>query len=496
MTAKKTLLATTSLAAAILLAPAANAAKTPAAVPSNQEMMDRLERVERELQSEKEKNASLRTRVSTVEQAAADPVWSFSNGRPTITSGDGRFSLALRTRFQADVANFFQQDDLPPTVVARDLGSGAVIRRAYLGVEGRVFQDWWYEFRLNFGGTNAEGAELNLARIAYLGIPNFRINLGVIQPIFTLDNTTSSGNLMFIERAEVINIATDNFGGEDARRGVELTFQKQNFLLPGDNFILSGAFTGAKTGDATGHGTSSGGAGDEQSQVLGRLAYRLWSDGFSNVQIGGSAARIMHFNPTTGTMNLQDRPQMRVDGTRLVSTGGLSAKSGSGMWGADAAMNFRNLYLGGEYYRYSIERPSGGDPDFSGWYAAGSWVITGEMKPYSASAMNNEFGSWGSPRVSRPFSLKGGSWGAWEFAARYSELDLNWNEGVAGAATPAGGVRGGTEKIVTVGLNWYPNNNIRVMLNDMIVKVDRLNGAGDQIGQDLNILGARFQFQM
>ncbi len=168
--------------------------------------------------------------MSTVEQATADPVWSFANGRPTITSGDGRFSLSLRTRFQFDMADFMQKRNLPSAVTgaARDLGNGAVIRRAYFGVEGRAFQDFWYEFRLNLGGSNDDGAlatgntsggnvvslnasdsVMNLARIAYVGIPNFRINAGVIQPIFTLDDTVSSGQIMFIERAEINNIATD-----------------------------------------------------------------------------------------------------------------------------------------------------------------------------------------------------------------------------------------------------------------------------------------------
>ncbi len=94
--------------------------------------------------------------------------------------------------------------------------------------------------------------------------------------------------------------------------------------------------------------------------------------------------------------------------------------------------------MGGEYYQTSVDRPTGGNPKFDGWYVAGSWVLTGELKGYNVSAMNNEIGSWGAPRVSRPFSLKGGSWGAWEFVTRYSDMDLNWHEGVAGLATPAG----------------------------------------------------------
>lgn len=518
-------LASTSLGAALLLAsPAAFAAKTPPVVtkgptgPSNGELEQRIEKLESTVQKTNEQNAALRTRLSTVEQAEADPVWSYANGRPTITSGDGRFSLSLRTRFQFDVANFFQKSNLGTGAPGqlfnvpasdRDLSSGAVIRRAYLGIEGRAFQDFWYEYRLDAGGGGtAEGsAILNLGRIAYVGIPHFRINVGVIQPIFTYGDTVSSGQLMFIERAEIDNIAVGTFGGSDARRGIELTLQNADWLTPGDNLLLSGAFTGSTTTSATGHGT----AGDEPTQVLGRAAYRLWSNGRSNFQIAGSAANILHRSPTVSALSLSDRPEMRVDGTALINASIPDVDRGS-MWGVDTEFNIGSFYLGGEYHRYNLTRErtpgaaSATNPSapatahFSGWYVEGSWILTGEAKPYAVSNMNNEIGSWGAPRVSHPFSLKGGSWGAWEFAARYSDTDLNWRENIGGAVNP--GVAGGEEKIVTLGLNWYLNNNVRLVLNDMIVKVDRqtavgvVAGDGSQRGQDLNILGLRMQFQM
>jgi phosphate-selective porin OprO/OprP len=497
-------LATTSLSAALMLAtPAAFAAKEPAASgASNQELIQRIERLENKMQQTNETNGALRTRLSTLEQDVADPHWAFSNGRPTISSGDGRFSLAIRTRFQTDVASFMQDDNLPATVVGRDLSSGAVVRRAYLGIEGRSFKDFWYEFRLNFGGTNAEGAALNLARIAYVGIPNFRINLGIIQPIFTYGNTVSSGQLTFIERAEAINIATDNFGGEDARRGVELTFQKTDFLHPGDNFLLSGSYTGAVIASATGHGAG----GDEQSQMLGRFAYRLWSDGVSNLQIGASAANLLHLSPTTAGINLQDRPEIRIDGTQLVSTGAMTARNGTNMWGVDAEFNINRFFMAGEYMNYNVLRaPIAGvaqaDAEFKAWYVEASFVLAGASKVYGASAMNNEYGSWGAPRVSAPFSLAGGTWGGWELAARYAKTDLDHNEGIAGAAAPLAatgnlGVRGGESEIVTLGLNWYLNNNVRIALNDLFISTDRLNAAGARAGQDLNVVAARFQFQM
>src|SRR5690606_30257104 len=94
---------------------------------------------------------------------------------------------------------------------------------------------------------------------------------------------------------------------------------------------------------------------------------------------------------------------------------------------------------------------------------------------------------------SSPFSL-GGGLGAWELAARYSVADLNDNECVAGAATPVGGIRGGEQKITTVGLNWYPIKNVRMMFEYLVVDVEKLNGAGADIGQDHKAYATRVQF--
>ena len=53
--------------------------------------------------------------------------------------------------------------------------------------------------------------------------------------------------------------------------------------------------------------------------------------------------------------------------------------------------------------------------------------MTGETKAYSPSAINNEVGGFNAPVPSRPFSLSGDSWGAWELVARYSDTNLNWH---------------------------------------------------------------------
>jgi phosphate-selective porin OprO/OprP len=414
-----------------------------------------------------------------------DPVWSFANSRPTIRSADGQFELAIRGRFQYDAGSFFQSRDLPASVTTgRDLHNGSHFRRAQLGIEGTAFGDFDYEFAFEYGssGTERPGQILRL-RLAYTGIPNFIINAGAIQPRFTLDDSTSSGDLTFIERSSIANTILDPFGGSDSRRGIEVRFQKQGVMRNGDNLMIATAFTGERIAIAK--------TDDEGTQILGRLAYRFYSDQKSNFQIGASASYIL--NEPDKMMAFHDRPESRIDGTRLVGFGrtGLPASVGSKsatLIGVEGAMNYGPLTMQGEFYRYRLSRTDSAlrDPSFKGWYLQGSYILTGEMRPYNAGRA-----AFGTPSPRNPFRAGPNAWGAWEIKARYSVNDLN---AFAFDANPANRVRGGEQRIISTGLNWYVNRNVRWLFDYSFVDVNRLDAAGLPAGQDFNVLSGRMQF--
>ena len=73
---------------------------------------------------------------------------------------------------------------------------------------------------------------------------------------------------------------------------------------------------------------------------------------------------------------------------------------------------------------------------------------------------------------------------------------IEYTGGIGAACTGIllGCIRGGEEKIWTVGLNWYLNNNVLMRFNYLIVDVNKLNAAGQQIGQNFNVLAIRLQF--
>jgi phosphate-selective porin OprO and OprP len=508
----------------------------------NQPLEERVKALEDALTQKSNEDQAYRARLSTLEQQVADTVWSFDNSRPTVQSADGRFLMSLRYRLQLDTVLFDQNSGIGSSNAQfKDLNSGLAVRRFYLGAEGRAFRDFWYELRLDFGGSNFETTNplVNLARVAYnwgnlayANQPHFRINAGILQPIFTYGDAVSSSSTTFLERADLVNVATAGYGGLDPRHGVELTFQQADIFQPGDNLVISGALTAA-SGAANPPGAFT--ATDEGTQILGRAVYRLWSDGFSNVQVGANGSHILSLTGVAApggirTIALQDRPEVRVDGNRLVSTANSTllgaststmniAETGGSLWGLEGGGNLNNFFLYGEYMKFGMDRnvtcagctPFGGtagvnpgNPEFSGWYVEGSWILTGETKTYSPLATNNEYATFNNPRVITPFDWESGAWGVWEVAARYSDLDLNWNPGAIGqtpAQAPIGGVRGGEEKIWTLGLNWYLNNNVLMRFNYLIIDVNKLGfvtsgGATtlQQIGQNLNAFALRLQY--
>ena len=161
--------------------------------------------------------------------------------------------------------------------------------------------------------------------------------------------------------------------------------------------------------------------------------------------------------------------------------------------GVEAAGNYKNVYAQGGYFGFDVARRNGvlSDPNFSGWYLQASWLLTGEQKPYRP-----ERGAYGAPKPNDPLTWDKGGIGAWEIAARYSDLNLDFQAGLPGTAKTAAGFRGGDQKIYTVGLNWYPNTAIRFVLDYQHTDVDRLNNAGASIGAKLDTISLRTQLSL
>lgn len=379
--------------------------------------------------------ADLKTRIMTA------PALKFDHGRPTFVSADGAFSLALRATVQFD-AGYFAQGRNPPTV---DLNSGTNFRRAQLGFAGTAWRDWSYNFTYDFGGSGVEQrGYLYRAYIQYDGFKPFGIRIGAFAPPANVEDATGGANLLFLERPSAATIARGLAGGS-SRQGIDLFAQ-------GERYLVSVAMTGGKSTDPV--------TFDEQQGVVGRASYLVVDlPGFQWL-LDADASHVFRLADTApghppGSVSLANGPEMAVDASRTVDTGPLSAQ-GVSEAGLETAGVWGPVYGEAGWFGYRVRRATLPSPSFSGWYVEGAVSLTGEPRPYDPVTA-----SFRMPAPEHPLGTPGGM-GAFEAAARFSRVDLDWRPDLSPAA---GGVTGGVQDVWSLGLNWYPNTVLKFMLD-------------------------------
>lgn len=440
--------------------------------------------------------------IATLKQA---PAGSFvtptlANGRPSLASADGRFTANIKAVLMLDTGKYFQKNNLPASVTNRDLNEGSNFRRARLGLDGRMFRDFDYSFIYEFGGSGAEDpGRLIEAAITYTAIKPLRITVGAFQPNVSLAGAVSTNQMPILERPSPAEIAR-NVAAGTGRIGAQVS--GSGVLGDGDTglatrWFASTAFTGNVASSISSTGAATPQPFDEQTAWVGRIALAPYSGTDWQGHLGVNYQYVLQLNDAGPGANvrygaqLRDRPELRLDGTRLIDTGLIDARHVTVM-GLEGALQVGPFTFESEYFHYKIDRrittvaiPT--DPSFSGWYAQGSWILTGETRPYSAVDARID-----APKPLYNFNPQAGTWGAFELAARYSLTDLNYRAGTGGLPV-LGAVRGGEQKISTIGLNWYLNPSMRIMLDYQHVKVDRLGATGLQVGQTYNAVAARGQ---
>ena len=431
---------------------------------------------------------------------------SLPNGKPMLATADKSFTANIRAIVMFDAGAYLQKDHLPSTITgtASHLNNGTNFRRARFGIDGKLFKDFDYALIYEFGGSGAEDAgHIQEAWAQYNGLKPLRIRIGAFEPNIGLSAATSTSQMPFMERPSSAEIARGVAAG-DSRSAIQVA--SNGIFGEGDSGIATRWFvSGAVTGNTVSTVNSTGGFATqpfgEQEAIIGRVALAPFDSTNWQAHFGFNAQYVFRPNDATGgtaanpryPVQLRDRPELRIDATRLVDTGAIDARHVT-VYGGEAGLTVRNFLVEGEYFKYKIDRRQAtatanlGDPDFDGWYVQGVYVITGEPRPYNPAEARFD-----APKMAYNFNPAAGTWGAWEIGARYSDINLNWNDGVFGRATPAGGIRGGEQKIYTVGLNWYLNPAIRLMLDYSHVEVDRLNSAGADQGQKFNTIALRSQ---
>jgi len=143
-------------------------------------------------------------------------------------------------------------------------------------------------------------------------------------------------------------------------------------------------------------------------------------------------AGVRYAGATDGFVQLRGKPESDVT-SNYVDTGNIPA-SNQKEFGLECLWNHDNFSVLTEYVRSQVNATPFANPSFYGAYVTGSWIITGEHRPYDRNV--------GFARRLIPEHR----WGAFELAARYSHLDLE-NKSVHGGVMDKG----------LLDFSWYPN---------------------------------------
>lgn len=482
-----------------------------AAAPQDRAQDERLRTLEQEVQN-------LSTQIEDMKRSASAQYdeeqsgkrnavkLTIDNGRPTIASADGRFTASIRALAQLDWGAYFQTSKAMtfPAAYAPDLSTGANFRRVYLGLQGKLFGDWSYNLNFDFGGSGGTEApgHVQSVYLEYDGLAPFAIRVGAYPAPSNLEDSTSSGDTIFLERNAPSDLQR-NLAGGDGRDAISLLYQ-------GDQLFGALSYTGDKIQET-------GSIFGEQQALVGRASYLFYSSPDVHWLAGVNGTYVMH--PPGGlarntafpsaalsngaartTFSLSDPPELTIDenGFKLANTTSLSATHVA-QWGVETAGNYYNLYGQAGYYGFEVTRAPENftvftasatsnpalitpkNDHFTGWYLQGAWTLTGEERTYSTAT-----GAFTPPKPDHPFNLDSGDWGALELAARYSDLDLNdrvldpgnvvtnWTGVSTKTYTFFNTVRGGDQHIWTAALNWFPVNSVKLALQYQYIQLSRL----------------------
>jgi len=493
---------------------AATPQATQDAIKAQQAQIDYLKQ-QLEAMSEKLQQMQVKQVTDTKAAAAKPPapkVTQSATSKFAIESADGQYSVGLTGGLQGDIGYYPGFDAKNKSIGPQNLNSGFNARRARIGVTGKAAGDFTYTFIYDAGNSSDATAKgIEAAQVAYLGLKNFQFDVGYGSQPFTMDQSTSSYDTLFMERSTPTNIALALNTGDNrsAIGGRYFT----------DRLWVGAYVTGPAVGDV--HGQA------ERIGAFQRIAYQVLSDPDYTLHVGfgvdelikaplnngaaaatstkidtssGSPVLVTSTVPSPYSISLSDQPELRVDTTTFASTGTLGSLAnpvtGAQIYDLELAGNWRNLYAQGEYFHYQIDRQGLDTATFNGGYAQVAYTLTGESHKYNpVNAAYNRI------VPAHAFDPSQGYWGAWEVAGRISYIDLTSNftsgKSISSSSQPSA-VNGGKQTSFTAGLNWYPNNYMRFELNYIHTNFDKDNSSssgtlGAPIGATIDALGLRTQ---
>ena len=411
------------------------------------------------------------------------------DGSMVLESGDGKNSMALTGRMQFDMRSESNNSTAHTAAHDSDRDTAGMadqfeLRRARIGVKGKMFEHFDYEVIANVVGSNT-----NIVDVAYVNAGMYKqaqLKLGQFKQPFNLEEYgTSSNNIDFMERSYVNQLTPAKKTGA-MLHGVPATgltyaasvYQQNNFGET-DSENTGKGFAGRATvnfAELAGWGDSVfhvGAAGfDSEYGVLPTSS----SNGSSSASGIATNGTVVSFR--SAGRGLANAYRAQIAGNSVNAGPSMPSNAAANVenkaYGLELAMAKGPFKIQGEYTdqvfnanQYSVN--SSVHADVEAYYVEALVMLTGEN--YANWYKN---GAWGGIKPTSNFDLETGKGkGAWELGVRFdaydvSDVTVNSGTGVASSSRVQGSqdaAKGGSAKTYTVGLKWQLTPNMRVLAN-------------------------------
>jgi phosphate-selective porin OprO/OprP len=364
-----------------------------------------------------------------------------TKGGLTVKTDDGRFEFKLGGRFHIDAQALegcaVDGVDCPGGTT---LG-GMYLRRGYISTTGKLYG---WKFKSEFDPAASSSAQ-STWREAWVSTEAMggEIMIGQFKPFRSMEELTSSNEILMMERPYSSASSLYGGGGRQFQLGVgyKMPFSMGLWGVSVYNLKAIGGATNEGMGMSTRLTFLPVEA--EGSLVHAGLVYGV--DNFNRTGAGVFPTGFGSGGPGAATL------AGRSSGTQTTSLTSVSlGTTGPGesqtTFSVELAATFGPGFVQAEFANSTLGQVAGSDMDVTSYYIQGSYFITGETKPYK-----KDRGTFGTPKPN-------GEGGAWEITGRYDLIE-NGDLDLAGPLSEPEVTQ------LTLGVNWYLNPNLRLMLN-------------------------------
>ena len=377
-----------------------------------------------------------------IAKAREAPVVAVNHKGASFKSANGDYEVKIRGLIQGD-GRFFLDDDTVPQ------NDTFLLRTARPTIEGSLGKLVGFRFTPEFAGDSASIVDV-YADLRF--DPAYTLRVGKFTSPVGLERLQSSAALAEIERSLASEIAPNR----------DIGVQLQGEVAEGRLGYAIGVFNGAVDGRDAATANP-----DDGLEYAGRIflePFKNSANALSGLGLGIGAS----VGDKQGNGN-NFLPRYRTPGqAQFFNYRAAALADGRHSRWSPQGYYYRNGFgLQAEYIVSKQEVSIGGasaDLSHKAWQATASYVLTGEDAGYRGVA-----------KPSRPFSPGAQGWGAFEVVGRYGALEID-DDAFPLFADPS--VAAGKASSWTLGLNWYLNSNLKLVLNYLQTRLEGGAAAG------------------